>query len=137
LTLVGTTFAKAAPGKDAQERAKRALNKALTMDPYNFKSMNSLISIYNKEGDYESAEHLILSCIDRMQSNEHLPYLHTKLGNLYANQRRFTEALENFHTAMHLKPKYVPAQQGMDRLEKILAGEGYYEGESFSIDNLD
>ena len=76
--------------------------------------------------------------MENLQTNDKdLPLLHTKLGNVFAMKRDFTNAISNFHAALALNSNYVAAQSGLEKVENLMKGGSYDIGESFTVESLD
>eukprot|EP00554_Chaetoceros_debilis_P015117 CAMPEP_0194117860 /NCGR_PEP_ID=MMETSP0150-20130528/33146_1 /TAXON_ID=122233 /ORGANISM="Chaetoceros debilis, Strain MM31A-1" /LENGTH=771 /DNA_ID=CAMNT_0038809041 /DNA_START=182 /DNA_END=2497 /DNA_ORIENTATION=+ len=142
LTLVGLALSKASPpssnnGRDngGKERAKKALRKALTLDPMSLRPLLALVDLHLAENDYDTCEELLKQGIEdggQTGINSTSPamsrvydrqvVLQSKLADLYLKSRNFTEALTYFHRALSLNPDCMEAQHGMERLENAMKG---------------
>lgn len=49
--------------------------------------------------------------------------VYTKLGDVYALDKQFSEAMTQYHRSLSLNPASVEAVRGLDRLEKLMRGE--------------
>lgn len=113
VTLVGLALSHAKEGRD---RAKRAFQKALKLDPQALRPLLALVDIYQQEGDYDTCVELLL----KGRSNTGM--LEARLGEVHTLNENYMEAMTCFHTALSLNPDNLEAQRGMDRLEKVMRG---------------
>lgn len=148
-TLVGLAWSRAPTsttsphkyGKKMQgsgrDRAKKALKKALSLDPMARKPLLILVDLCLDDEDYDSCIDLLKKAID-YSNNEYRKELglsasdgagakdqftlFSKLADAYALNKNYSDALSTYHKALSLNPEYSQAQQGLDRLEKILEG---------------
>jgi tetratricopeptide (TPR) repeat protein len=145
-TLVGLALAQAPPnqqgGDQGKERAKRALKKAMEIDPGAPRPLFALVDIYAAEGNYETCVKLLQDGMDgtgttkessRSSSvgasshtntwvKEHGDIIQAKLAEIYTLDEKFDSALECYHTAISMNPHNGLAAQGLERLEKIMRG---------------
>ena len=63
--------------------------------------------------------------------------MHTKLGYVFALKKDFTNAITNFHAALALNPNYSAAHSGLEKVEKLMKGGVYDNGDSFTVESLD
>ncbi|EED90050.1 predicted protein, partial [Thalassiosira pseudonana CCMP1335] len=120
ITLVGLALAQAPVLQqkgEGKERAKRALKKAMALDPGALKPLFALVDLHAAEGDFEVCYKLLREGIE-----EHLDLLYAKTAEIYTADEKYVEALECFHTAISMNPQNGLAVQGLERLEKILKG---------------
>lgn len=138
LTLVGVAFAKGSPAREVKERAKKALLKALSLDPSCLRALLTLVNLHLQDSDCDTCVELLTEGMENLHTNEHdLPLLHTKLGNVYAMKHDYDNALKHYQAAITLKPNDTSAQQGLDRLEKMMGSGGTYSGDSFAVESID
>lgn len=78
------------------------LQRALKADPQNQRAGTLLAAIYQRNGNYTGAENEIRSVIQRNPSR---PALHMKLGVLLKEQKKYEDALREFHFVERMKPK--------------------------------
>ena len=121
-----------------RDRAKKALKKALSLDPMARKPLLILVDLCLDDEDYDSCIDLLKKAID-YSNNECRKELglssvsdgaatkdqftlFSKLADAYALNKNYSDALSTYHKALSLNPEYSQAQQGLDRLEKILEG---------------
>lgn len=147
ITLVGLALAQAPVSQqkgEGKERAKRALKKAMALDPGALKPLFALVDLHAAEGDFEVCYKLLREGIEGGKVNdllrehsgamasvtgnvatwnkEHLDLLYAKTAEIYTADEQYVEALECFHTAISMNPQNGLAVQGLERLEKILKG---------------
>ena len=146
-TLVGLALAQAPPnqqgaGGEGKDRAKRALKKAMEIDPGAPRPLFALVDIYAAEGNYEMCVKLLQDGMDgtgttkessRTSSvgasshtntwvKEHGDIIQAKLAEIYTLDEKYDCALECYHTAISMNPHNGLAAQGLERLEKIMRG---------------
>lgn len=115
ITLVGRVLAHLPEGRD---KAKRAFQRALSIDPLTMDAILALADLYIASGEYDR-------CIDLLRQsleNSSHDFLHTKLGEVYTLNEEYAEALACFHTAISSNPTSVAAANGLERLEKLMRG---------------
>ena len=129
VTLVGLALAQGQVGADngeGMEKAKRALRKALTLDPSALRPLMALVTIHVHEKDYETCTDLLKQGIEGMtecQTSLHgQDSLQCRLGEIYMLSENYKEAIASFHAAIALNPMNTEAQRGLDRLEKTVRG---------------
>ena len=115
ITLVGRVLA-ASP--ENREKAKRAFNKALTLDPLCIDAALALVDLYIDLADYGTCIELLQHCLQ----NHNQDFLHTKLADVFTLNEQYSEALTCYHTAISLNPSSAAAAQGLERLEKLMRG---------------
>lgn len=131
ITLVGLALAqgqlRSTDGTDGMEKAKRALRKALALDPSAMRPLMALVTIHQQERDYNAAIELLRQGIEGMtsvQNNLHgQDLLQSKMGEIYMLQENYTDALHAFHTAISVNPMNVGAQRALEQLEKTMRGD--------------
>ena len=145
-TLVGLALAQAPPnqqgaGGEGKDRAKRALKKAMEIDPGAPRPLFALVDIYASEGNFETCVKLLQDGMDgtgatkessRTPSTasshtntwvkEHGDIIQAKLAEIYTLDEKYDSALECYHTAISMNPLNGLAVQGLERLEKIMRG---------------
>jgi len=77
------------------------LERAITVNPQNQRAHILLAVIYQKKGDYASAENELRTVIQHNPSN---PIPHMRLGILLRQTGRYEEALREFHFVERLRP---------------------------------
>lgn len=137
ITLVGLALAQAPTAKgEGRERAKRALKKALVLDTGALRPLFALVDLYAVDGEYGTCIKLLKDSIEnggKVSENvpvcsvstwnkAHADVIHAKMAEIYTLYEDYGEALECYHTAIALNPQNGLAQQGMDRLEKLMSG---------------
>ena len=139
-----------APGsaREGKESAKRALRKALSLDPLALRPLLALVELHTVERDYDACVELLSGAIERGAGGRSCPtsfggwvggggnggggaggdrhhardLLHTKLADVHALNENYSEALARYHTAVSMNPENVGAQRGLDRLERLMRG---------------
>jgi anaphase-promoting complex subunit 7 len=144
ITLVGLALSQAPPSQqneEGKERAKKALKRAMSLDPGAPRPLFALVDLHAAEGSYDTCVKLLKDAIEGRKANdmsdsispaaashtvnwnkEHCDVLHSKLGEIYTHNEDFTDALECYHVALSLNPRNGLAAQGLERLEKIMRG---------------
>ena len=105
---------------EGREKAKRAFQRALAIDPLTVDAVLALADMHIAEGEYDKCIELLKRAL---QGSGH-DFLHTKLGEVFCLNEDFSEALACFHTAISMNPGSAPAAAGLERLEKLLRGGG-------------
>ena len=154
ITLVGIALAKTPTSSTStmvNDRAKRALRKALALDPSGLRPFLALVDLHVELEEYEDAIDLLtkglsvsmhegfyrvcdnddsgnanLQHLDNEYSHDNNRYqdlIHAKLGHVHSRNENYTEALTSYHTALSMNPDNVDAQNGMEILERQMRGE--------------
>jgi len=147
-TLVGLALAQAPPGQqggagEGKERAKRALKKAMEIDPGAPRPLFALVDLHAAEGNYETCIKLLQDGMDGTSTtkestrtassisatshtntwvNEHGDIIQAKLAEIYSLDEQYDAALECYHTAISMNPHNGLAVQGLERVEKLMRG---------------
>lgn len=100
-------------GRDAD--AIRELKKAIELDPWWTYSFHNLADIYSKQGDYVAAVKMLEEAGDFEEVLSNPEYC-IKLGELYLQVGRFSEAEGMFSRAILLDPQSQPARAGLERV---------------------
>jgi anaphase-promoting complex subunit 7 len=116
VTLVGLALRQASP-----QQAQRAFEKALRLDPHAIRPLLALVDLHLSNSNAEECVDLLVKAKENSAGNMDL--LETRLGLVYMEMQEFVKAITCFHTALSLNPENHEAQQGMERLEKIMRGE--------------
>lgn len=150
ITLVGLALAQAPVSKqrgEGKERAKRALRKALVLDPGAPRPLFAIVDMYLAEREYDACirflEEGMNGGIRRSRdgggggatttgyggSSNNVPeresngaVIQAKLGEIHTLQGNYAAALTCYHTAIAMNQLNTDAVQGLDRLEKIMRG---------------
>merc|ERR1711957_869188 len=169
LTLVGLALAGAAEGSNnrssskrgggveggstTRKKAKRALQKALSIDPDAARPLLALVNVHCAEHEYVEAADLVRSSLEGTASSSFRGYsavygasgsgggggktkitemgsdiaerdlLLAKLADILALNGNYSEALSCYHKALSENPENVKATNGLDRLERSMRGE--------------
>ena len=112
VTLVGLALAQGQMGSEnggeSMEKAKRALRKALALDPSALRPLMALVTIHSHEKDYDACIELLRHGIEG--SSESKSPLHgqdvlqSRLGEIYMLSENFKDAIASFHAALALNP---------------------------------
>ncbi len=129
VTLVGLALQQGQIGsnnKEGMEKAKRALRKALVMDPSALRPLLSLVQLHAHEKDYETCIELLRRGIEGtteakcpLRGQE---ILQTKLGEIYMAAENYNDAIASFHAALALNPMSTEVQHLLEKLEKNVRG---------------
>lgn len=129
IALVGLALQQGQIGTDnveATDKAKRALRKALAMDPSALRPLLSLVQLHMQEKDYDTCIELLRQGIEGMtESRSRLQgqdILQSKLGEIYMATENFSDAIASFHSALAINPCNVDYQRSLDKLEKTVRG---------------
>jgi len=133
ITLVGLALAqgqlRSQDGMEGMEKAKRALRKALALDPSSLRPLMALVTIYQQEKDYDACIELLQQGMEGMtaaQSNHHVQgqdVLQSRLGMIYVLADNYTDAIHSFHNAIALNPMNNDARRALERLETTIRGD--------------
>lgn len=147
LCLVGLALSRAiSVSKDrdsgGQERAKKALRKAIALDPLAIRPLLALADLYMADGDIDSCIDMLKKSINdggeteitgtspmlsRVYSRQVI--LNSKLGDVYSEDRKFEDAISCYHKALSMNPDCVEARRGLENLEHLMRG-----GEAKSVE---
>jgi tetratricopeptide (TPR) repeat protein len=138
LTLVGLALSKASIfSKDGggKERSKKALNKALILDPLALRPLLALVDLYLADSEFEACLKLLRKAIEEGGDKsvigispsianlyDRRVVLYSKLADVYTKSKRYKEALTCYHKALSLNPGCVQAQQGIEQMENAIRG---------------
>jgi len=144
ITLVGLALSQAPASQqngEGKDRAKRALKRALALDPGAPRPLFALVDLCANEQNYDACVKLLNDAIEGGKGNdmsdssspstashtvtwnkEHGDVIQAKLAEIYTHSERYTEALECYHVAISMNPQNGLAMQGLERLEKIMRG---------------
>mmetsp|Transcript_5158 Transcript_5158/g.8128 ORF Transcript_5158/g.8128 Transcript_5158/m.8128 type:complete len:310 (+) Transcript_5158:18-947(+) len=123
VTLVGLALQQ---GQEGTDKAKRALRKALALDPSALRPLLSLVQLHAHEKDYDTCIELLKQGIEGMTEQKSplqgQDVLQTKLGEIYMAAENYREAIASFHAALALNPMNSEVQRCLERLEAIVRG---------------
>lgn len=144
ITLVGLALSRAPASHqngEGKDRAKRALKRAMALDPGAPRPLFALVDLYAFEGNYDTCLKLLKEAIEGRRANEmadsssisgnshavtwnkeHCDVIIAKMAEIHTLNENYTEALECFHVAISMNPLNVLSLQGLERLEKIMRG---------------
>jgi anaphase-promoting complex subunit 7 len=111
VTLVGLALAQGQMGADngeGMEKAKRALRKALALDPSALRPLMALVTIHAHEKDYDTCIDLLRQGIEGMTESKSSLHgqdvLQSRLGEIYMLSENYKDAIASFHAALALNP---------------------------------
>lgn len=111
VTLVGLALAQGQIGADngeGMEKAKRALRKALALDPSALRPLMALVTIHAHEKDYDACIDLLRQGIEGMTESKNSLHgqdvLQSRLGEIYMLSENYKDAIASFHAALALNP---------------------------------
>ncbi len=93
---IGTAFSR----NEQSDIAEYAYRKAFSLDRTNTTAVNNLVKLYNREGDFETAERYA-KAIERF--NVKNPYFHYNLGNIAFAEQDYEAARDHFIAAIKRK----------------------------------
>lgn len=114
--LLGTVFALRPENK---EHARKAFQKALSMEPRKLEAIFGLVDLFVSDGEFDHAIDKLLVLSEHTAREE----IFTKLADVYTLNKQFAEAMTCYHRSLSLNPSSALALRGLDRLEKIMRGE--------------
>ena len=129
VTLVGLALQQGQIGsnnKEGMEKAKRALRKALVLDPSALRPLLSLVQLHAQEKDYETCIDLLRRGIEGTSEAKSplrgQEILQTKLGEIYMAAENYNDAIASFHAALALNPMSTEVQHLLEKLERNVRG---------------
>jgi anaphase-promoting complex subunit 7 len=129
VTLVGLALQQGQLGNnnvEGMEKAKRALRKALVLDPSALRPLLSLVQLHAHEKDYETCIDLLRQGIEGVTESKSpqlgQDILQTKLGEVYMAAENYKDAIASFHAALALNPMNTDVQRLLEKLEKDVRG---------------
>ena len=145
ITLVGLALSQAPASQqngEGKDRAKRALKRALALDPGAPRPLFALVDLHASEGSFDTCITLLQEAYEGGRTDvsdsstsatainshtvtwnkEHGDVIQAKLAEIHTLHGNYTEALECYHVAISLNPQNGLATQGLERLEKIMRG---------------
>jgi len=143
ITLVGLALSQAPASQqngEGKERAKRALKRALALDPGAPRPLFALVDLHASEGNFENCIKLLRDAMEGGKNDmsdsaspgssshtvtwnkEHGDVIQAKLAEIHTLSENYTDALECYHVAISMNPQNGLAIQGLERLEKIMRG---------------
>ena len=138
LTLVGLALSKATSSSrdnGGTDRAKKALRKALALDPLALRPLLALADLYIADVEFETCIDLLKKAIEDggdanltgtspMISNvyDRPVILHAKLADVYSENKMFEEALTCYHKALSMNPECLEARRGIEQMENGMKG---------------
>jgi len=130
VTLVGLALAQGQPRNadgEGMEKAKRALRKAVNLEPSALRPLMALVTIFQQEKDYDECILLLKDGIEGMTAAQcnllERDILQCRLGQIYVLAENYANAIESFHLAISINPMNLEAQHALDRLEKTMRGD--------------
>ena len=143
ITLVGLALSQAPPSQqngEGKERAKRALKRALALDPGAPRPLFALVDLYASEENFDACVKLLRDALEGGKNDisesvppmatshtvtwnkEHGDVIQAKLAEIHSLSENYAEALECYHVAISMNPQNGLAIHGLERLEKIMRG---------------
>ncbi|VEU33433.1 unnamed protein product [Pseudo-nitzschia multistriata] len=129
VTLVGLALQQGQVGSNSvegMEKAKRALRKALALDPSALRPLLSLVQLHAQEKDYDTCIDLLRQGIEgtseSKSSLQGQDILQTKLGEIYMAAENYKDAIASFHAALALNPMSTEVQHLLEKLEQQVQG---------------
>ncbi|RHZ27013.1 hypothetical protein DYB37_006623 [Aphanomyces astaci] len=104
---------------ESRDKARKAFEKALSMRPKLLRAHFGLVDLLIAETKYPDA-------IARLSLTQYVgrDVVFAKLGDVHTLNQSFGLALPQYHHALALNPNCVTALRGVDRVEKLLRGDG-------------
>lgn len=130
-TLLGRVYALRS---EHRESARRALRKALTLDPRNLLANFALADLLVAEGSVRAAIERLAPLAELQPEREDVL---AKLAHAYVLNRQLAEAMATLHRAHALFPTSVEVARGLERVERLLRGEDPDETLSPSMEQLE
>jgi len=138
LTLVGLALSKATSSSSesgGKDRAKKALRKAIALDPLALRPLIALTDLYIADSEFEACIDLLKKAIEDggnanltgaspglLNIYDRQVVLHAKLADAHAVNENFEEALTYYHKALSMNPGCLEAQHGIEQMENAMKG---------------
>ena len=124
MSLLGDVHARQPEGGD---RARRAFEQALRLDPAAASVVLSLCDVHVAQGRLQAAaalvrRHLEMHCAGGGDVATAVA-LHCRLGSVLASSKAPTDALGQYQHALSLAPESEEARRGMGRVERLMKGQ--------------
>ncbi len=95
------------------EQAEEMLNLAGKLDSNSVLVKYKKADFYYMQGNFELAEHWLLSVIESIQGDICFPCAYQNLGNVYISTERFDLAEKSYRKAIQLDSTFIPAYIGL------------------------
>lgn len=115
--LMGTVYSRG-DLSEHQEKARRAFRKALSIDPRCEDAITHLVDLHLSADESTAAITLLTAALEHHQTAR----FHSKLGDAYTKGGDFDEAINHFQQALAIDTHYLPAQEGLEKAEKLVRG---------------
>lgn len=138
LTLVGLALSKASlfsRDSGGKERSKKALKKAISLDPLALRPLLALAELYLEDSEFEVCTSLLRKAIEDGGDTsisgtspalstlyDRQVVLFTKLASVYSMSKKYKEALSYYHKALSMNPQSIEAQRGIEQMENAMKG---------------
>lgn len=116
ITLLGRVLAHL---PECRDKAKRAFQKALALDPMTIDACCALADLHLSQGEVEACAVLLRGSLEHAG---HHDFLWAKLGECHTLAGDYSAAMEAFHAAISANPSSGAAAEGLERLEKLMRG---------------
>uniref|UniRef100_K3WIA9 Anaphase-promoting complex subunit 7 n=1 Tax=Globisporangium ultimum (strain ATCC 200006 / CBS 805.95 / DAOM BR144) TaxID=431595 RepID=K3WIA9_GLOUD len=128
-TLLGSVFALR---PEMKEHARKAFERALTLEPRKLAAMFGLVDLLVHDGNFALAidKHVACNLYPRDE-------VFTKLADVYTLNKQFADAMTQYHRSLSVNPASVDALRGLDRLEKLMRGEDPDEMMNSTMEHMD
>src|SRR5436309_11506627 len=93
--------------------------KAIEVDPTFGNPYNDIGAYLLQKGEIDQAIPWLLRALEAPRYESYC-YPHMNLGRAYEAKRQWMEAKEEFRKALHERPDYTPAKQGLARIRAML-----------------
>ena len=93
--------------------------KAIEVDPTFGNPYNDIGAYLLQKGETDEAIPWLLRALEAPRYESYC-YPHMNLGRAYEAKRQWMEAKEEFRKALHERPDYTPAKQGLARIRAML-----------------
>ncbi|ETV78887.1 hypothetical protein H257_07693, partial [Aphanomyces astaci] len=105
---------------ESRDKARKAFEKALSMRPKLLRAHFGLVDLLIAETKYPDA----IARLESLTQYVGRDVVFAKLGDVHTLNQSFGLALPQYHHALALNPNCVTALRGVDRVEKLLRGDG-------------
>lgn len=132
ITLVGMALYKGACNRQgaarssAIDKAKRALRKALTIDPSLLRPLFALVAIHEEQMEFDVCIDLLQAGLEGNTVTQDRLFGHSlilcRLGEIYTLCEHYKDAMDCYNRALGINPGLTAAQKMLERLEKMLRG---------------
>ena len=120
LTLIGTLLSHK---QESREKAKKALQSSLSIDPNSLETVVTLVAVYVAENNTVEAIRLLEESLEKHNSD----FLHTRIADVFTLTSDYKQALDHYNVSLSFNPSNQRALEGIKRVERLMAQGGREE----------